>query len=964
MSNVIGPDVSFYEDKPETPQGIDYEKMRKSAGFVIVRAGQNLWADPIFTVTWADARASGIARGSYWFYDSRADPKRQAEKYVETLGGDLGELPLFCDFEETYKGPYKGWKQWYTFIERLKTLVGTKEIGIYTAFYYWRDNAPNAIFQSANLEYFHQYPLWIAYYGVATPSIPKPWGTTEWLFWQYTDSGDGPLYGAESKSIDLNYFNGDAQALTKRFNLSSANPLPPPPPNPTPSTLDLTGYKYQVNTTAINMRGGPGMNFNKVGVLSQGNIVDAIQAVTDKSWIQIRRSDGLIGWCSAAYLIVSYTPPTLPPPTTIDLTGIKYQLIVPTLDLYAAPDTNSTKVGTVDQGDVTATVVDGILALADKSWIQIRGSDGLTGWCPSQYLIVYVPPSTIDQTGIQYQVSTATLEMHQTWDPNSNVVSSLNQGDVVDGVIAQADKSWIQIRRSDGLTGWCLGQSLTAYVPSTPLPPGTIDQTGIQYQVNIATLEMHQTWDPNSNVVGSLNQGHVVNGIVALADKSWIQIRRSDGLTGWCLGQSLAVYVPPTPPPPGTIDQTGIQFQVNVAGLNVREGPGVTYTKVGVLVQGDVVNGIVALADKSWIQVRRNSDGLTGWCSAAYLAVYVPPPPPPDQTWYRVNTTAVNVFSGPDTSNPVVGALQKGDVIASPAPGTSSDGSWVQITRVDGLTGWCASSSLVNLGKATPGSLNQKIYNGVTYFRKESSTPRKMIVHALGIDVQASGLQFLVTPPVRQSGPPLCSRKTSDFLAQYGVQIAVNADAFTYADPAKYDPKVYCASNGDPVWPSGYTVSRGNVYFNKPQVEPILIINQTNIIQFYQPQGTVKPDGQVFNAVSGDRMLVINGKPVSGLDHTRLDPRTAVGLSKDKRWLILVVVDGRETSVGATFVELANLLVSFGVYTGMSLDGGGSSTMVIQGVDKKPRILNTPVDNNTFGQERAVANHLGIFVKR
>ncbi len=312
MGYIIGPDVSYYEDKPETQQGIDYVKMRKSASFVIVRAGQSLWPDPIFTATWADAKASGIPRGSYWFFDSRADPKRQAEKYVELLGGDLGELPLFADFEEKYNGPYKGWKQWYAFVERLKALVGKKEIGIYTAFYYWRDNAPNAIFQPANLEYFHQFPLWIAHYETATPSIPKPWGSKEWLFWQYSESGDGPLYGAESNSIDLNYFNGDTQAFIKRFNLKLINPPPPPPP--APSTSDLTGYKYQVNTTALNMRDGPGMTFNKVGVLSQGNVVDGIKALANKSWIQIRRSDGLTGWCSGSYLVVVYAPPPPPPP--------------------------------------------------------------------------------------------------------------------------------------------------------------------------------------------------------------------------------------------------------------------------------------------------------------------------------------------------------------------------------------------------------------------------------------------------------------------------------------------------------------------------------------------------------------------------------------------------------------------------------------------------------------------------
>jgi hypothetical protein len=38
--------------------------------------------------------------------------------------------------------------------------------------------------------------------------------------------------------------------------------------------------------------------------------------------------------------------------------------------------------------------------------------------------------------------------------------------------------------------------------------------------------------------------------------------------------------------------------------------------------------------------------------------------------------------------------------------------------------------------------------------------------------------------------------------------------------------------------------------------------------------------------------------------------------------------------------------------------------MVIEGVDRLPRILNTPVDANTPGMERAVANHLGISLKK
>ena len=77
-----------------------------------------------------------------------------------------------------------------------------------------------------------------------------------------------------------------------------------------------------------------------------------------------------------------------------------------------------------------------------------------------------------------------------------------------------------------------------------------------------------------------------------------------------------------------------------------------------------------------------------------------------------------------------------------------------------------------------------------------------------------------------------------------------------------------------------------------------------------------------------------------------------------------MVIDGRETSIGATFSQTADLLLSHGVYHAMALDGGGSSTMVIEGVNRLPHLLNTPVNQETPKKERAVANHLGISLKR
>jgi exopolysaccharide biosynthesis protein len=193
------------------------------------------------------------------------------------------------------------------------------------------------------------------------------------------------------------------------------------------------------------------------------------------------------------------------------------------------------------------------------------------------------------------------------------------------------------------------------------------------------------------------------------------------------------------------------------------------------------------------------------------------------------------------------------------------------------------------------------------------------------------------------------------------VQIAVNGDGFYpwwSRGPADYYPHA-----GDPVTPLGFAASNGEVYSTGIQtgtgVKPTLYINRRNALTFNNPPNNV------YSAISGDRMIVLKGIVAPELDGQELDPRTAIGTSKNGRYLYLVVVDGRQPfySNGATFTELAELLIDQGAYFAMSLDGGGSSTMVIEGEDGQPEILNSPIDNYIPGRERPVANHFGIYIK-
>lgn len=259
-------------------------------------------------------------------------------------------------------------------------------------------------------------------------------------------------------------------------------------------------------------------------------------------------------------------------------------------------------------------------------------------------------------------------------------------------------------------------------------------------------------------------------------------------------------------------------------------------------------------------------------------------------------------------------------------------------------------------GRPPPVPFKQKLFDGAAiYYRRVYYAPHLMIAHVMVIDLKTKGARLLVTPPDNAEGPPLNARTTSQFLDEFDLQIAINGDGF-YPWWAR-GPLDYYPRPGDPVTPNGFAASGGKVYAEGE--EPVLYIGRRNTLSFRKP-------GKIVHAIGGDRYLVLNGEVVPGLDDNVREPRTAVGFDRNGRRLILVVVDGRQPfySEGATFLELARILLAHGARFGMSLDGGGSSTMVIEGEDGQPLILNSPIDQHLPGRERAVANHLGVYISR
>jgi len=114
----------------------------------------------------------------------------------------------------------------------------------------------------------------------------------------------------------------------------------------------------------------------------------------------------------------------------------------------------------------------------------------------------------------------------------------------------------------------------------------------------------------------------------------------------------------------------------------------------------------------------------------------------------------------------------------------------------------------------------------------------------------------------------------------------------------------------------------------------------------------------ILQAVGGGPTLLFNGKmQLAGWPRSMggRAPRTAAGLTWDGK-VLLMTVDGRsKASVGATIREEARYMAALGAREAINLDGGGSSTMVIN-----RHVVNKPSD----GYERSVSNGLMVFPKR
>lgn len=193
-----GIDVSEYDD------AVDWTTAKGSGiSFAFIRVSDGLaFPDSKFDTYWPAARAAGVVRGPYQFFEPDVDPIQQADTLLAKAALEPGDLPPVLDIE-TADGlsTAEVMASVHAWIEEVTNAIGRPPI-VYAGLYSWPSITGGADVTTS--------PLWIPQYTTAAcPDIPDPW--TSWLFWQHSDTG--VIAGVTSSQLDLDVFSGSAADL-------------------------------------------------------------------------------------------------------------------------------------------------------------------------------------------------------------------------------------------------------------------------------------------------------------------------------------------------------------------------------------------------------------------------------------------------------------------------------------------------------------------------------------------------------------------------------------------------------------------------------------------------------------------------------------------------------------------------------------------------------------------------------
>ncbi|MEL6261666.1 MAG: phosphodiester glycosidase family protein [Cyanobacteria bacterium J06626_6] len=265
------------------------------------------------------------------------------------------------------------------------------------------------------------------------------------------------------------------------------------------------------------------------------------------------------------------------------------------------------------------------------------------------------------------------------------------------------------------------------------------------------------------------------------------------------------------------------------------------------------------------------------------------------------------------------------------------------------------------------------LFQGIAYSRQILNEPRPQVIHILEVDLTAPGIEPFATAgientPVDDESSQVREtrvQRTSNFLEQHQLQLAVNANffyPFREMTPWHYRPK-----EGGPASLVGFAMSDGQVV-SLPHPRYYSVCFLTQRVDFVWenacPLGTQQ-------AVSGQPIWISDAPPPKALQFLsektlskRPYPLTLAAINEAGTRLWLLLSDGKQPlyAEGTSLDEAASMLQALGATQAVQLDGGGSTTIAIETAGKA-KTMNAVIHAKIPGFERPVASHIGFYAE-
>lgn len=196
------------------PQGIDIshfqgevnwnELISEGLDFVAIKAtqGTEYSQSSYYTDNINNARSAGLIAGGYHFFTGNENGADQAKYFLQVANPQPGDLLPMLDLEQTNGASgnviASEALDWLTTVEKA---INQKPFLYTTASFFSEIGNPSG---------FENYPLWVAEYGVSSPTLPAGWSL--YTIWQHSQSGQ---VSGISGDVDMDSFNGSSSVLEK-----------------------------------------------------------------------------------------------------------------------------------------------------------------------------------------------------------------------------------------------------------------------------------------------------------------------------------------------------------------------------------------------------------------------------------------------------------------------------------------------------------------------------------------------------------------------------------------------------------------------------------------------------------------------------------------------------------------------------------------------------------------------------